>query len=186
MLRSIAGIVARGCPYWQGELPVVSGLRFGDVRASPPPPNEQTDFYPRSPCVDELIVVHAGNMGVKQGLENVVAAARLAATEMPAGTIRFVLLGDGNQRCRLQKEGVGVASLEFIKPLPDWVFRATLHAADVLLVNEKPSRSGCQLMTVKSRAAHASDSEWSELCWASSGRRVSSPRCGRREYSRTE
>jgi hypothetical protein len=116
----------------------------------------------------------------------VVAAARLAATEMPAGTIRFVLLGNGNQRRRLQKEGVGVASLEFIKPLPDKVFRATLHAADVLLVNEKPSRSGCQLMTVKSRTAHASDSEWSELCWASSGRTVSSPPCGRREYSWTE
>src|SRR5271155_4332270 len=73
-----------------------------------------------------------------------------------------------------------IASPEFIKPLPDKVFRATLHAADVLLVNEKLSRSGCQLMTVKSRTAHASDSEWSELCWASSGRTVSSPRCGRR------
>jgi hypothetical protein len=47
-------------------------------------------------------------------------------------------------------------------------------------------RSGCQLMTVKSRTAHASDSEWSELCWASSGRTVSSPRCGRREYGWTE
>jgi hypothetical protein len=79
-----------------------------------------------------------------------------------------------------------IASLEFIKPLPDKVFRATLHAAVVLLVNEKPSRSGCQLMTVKSRTAHASDSEWSELCWASSGRTVSSPRCGRPEYSWTE
>jgi hypothetical protein len=47
-------------------------------------------------------------------------------------------------------------------------------------------RSGCQLMTVKSRTAHASDSEWSELFWASSGRTVSSPRCGQREYGSTE
>lgn len=87
---------------------------------------------------DELIAVHAGNMGVKQGLENVVAAARLAAAELPSQTIRFVLLGDGNQRPRLQEQGVGVGSLEFIKPLPDSEFRALLHAADVLLVNEKP------------------------------------------------
>ena len=51
----------------------------------------------------------------------------------------------------------GTASLEFVKPLPDKVFRATLHAEDVLLVNEKPSRSGGQLRTVKSRTAQASD-----------------------------
>jgi hypothetical protein len=43
--------------------------------------------------------------------------------------------------------------------------------------------SGCQLMTMKSRIAHASDSEWSKLCWAASGRKVSSPQCGRREYA---
>jgi hypothetical protein len=43
-----------------------------------------------------------------------------------------------------------------------------------------------KLMTVKSRTAHASDSEWSELCWASSGRTISSPRCGRRDYGWTE
>jgi putative colanic acid biosynthesis glycosyltransferase WcaI len=87
---------------------------------------------------DELIVVHAGNMGAKQGLENVIATARLAATELPSATIRFVLLGDGNQRPRLHEEGAGVGSLEFIKPLPDREFRAMLHAADVLLLNEKP------------------------------------------------
>jgi colanic acid biosynthesis glycosyl transferase WcaI len=87
---------------------------------------------------DELVIVHAGNMGVKQGLDNVVATARLAAAELPRGTIRFVLVGDGNQRCRLQEDGEGIPSLEFIKPLPDKEFRDVLHAADVLLLNEKP------------------------------------------------
>jgi colanic acid biosynthesis glycosyl transferase WcaI len=87
---------------------------------------------------DELIVVHAGNMGAKQGLENVIAAARLAAAELPAATIRFVLLGDGNQRPALQDDGAGVGALEFVKPLPDKDFRALLSTADVLLVNEKP------------------------------------------------
>jgi colanic acid biosynthesis glycosyl transferase WcaI len=87
---------------------------------------------------DELIVVHAGNMGAKQGLENVIATARLAAAELPAKTVRFVLLGDGNQRPRLYEEGAGVGSLEFVKPLPDKEFRALLDASDVLLLNEKP------------------------------------------------
>lgn len=87
---------------------------------------------------DEVVVVHAGNMGAKQGLENVVAAARLAATEFAPATIRFVLLGDGNQRPALEEHGAGVGSLDFIKPLPVKEFRALLHAADVLLLNEKP------------------------------------------------
>lgn len=87
---------------------------------------------------DELVVLHAGNMGVKQGLDNVVAAAGLAASGMPPRAIRFVLLGDGNQRRRLEEYGKGVPSLEFIKPLPEEDFRGVLRAADVLLVNERP------------------------------------------------
>jgi colanic acid biosynthesis glycosyl transferase WcaI len=89
-------------------------------------------------AADELVVVHAGNMGAKQGLENVIATARLAAAELAPATIRFVLLGDGNQRPRLEEEGTGVGSLQFIKPLPNREFRAMLHAADVLLLNENP------------------------------------------------
>jgi len=87
---------------------------------------------------DELVVVHAGNMGAKQGLENVVAAARLVTDELPRGRVRFVLLGDGNQRRRLQECGQGISALQFIQPLPDNEFRAVLQTADVLLVNEKP------------------------------------------------
>ncbi|HZW41527.1 MAG TPA: glycosyltransferase, partial [Agromyces sp.] len=42
---------------------------------------------------DETVVLHAGNMGAKQGLENVVEAARHA--DLDGSPIRFVLLGDG-------------------------------------------------------------------------------------------
>lgn len=97
---------------------------------------------------DEVIVVHAGNMGAKQGLENVVAAARLAASEVPLGTIRFVLVGDGNQRRSLEDAGAGIPTLQFIKVLPDNAFRAALQTADVLLVNEKP---GVKDMAVPSK-----------------------------------
>src|SRR5271166_1071581 len=45
---------------------------------------------------DEIIVLHAGNIGYKHGLESVVAAAKLAARTNSRA--RFVLLGDGNQR----------------------------------------------------------------------------------------
>lgn len=84
----------------------------------------------------EIIALHAGNMGHKQGLENVVEAARLAdAADRP---IRFVLLGDGARRPALEKLGAGIRRLQFLDPLPDGQFENALHAADVLVLNEKP------------------------------------------------
>ncbi|PEG43227.1 glycosyltransferase WbuB [Mycolicibacterium agri] len=85
---------------------------------------------------DEVVVLHAGNMGYKQGLENVVAAAELAGRS--GSRVRFVLLGDGNQRADLQAAGAGVGALEFLSPVREEELPAALGAADVLLVNERP------------------------------------------------
>ncbi|OZC96811.1 hypothetical protein CH281_23425 [Rhodococcus sp. 06-221-2] len=84
--------------------------------------------------LNEHVVLHAGNMGVKQGLENVVEAARMA--EDQALNIRFVLLGDGNQREKLENIGRHIKKLQFIRPLDDVQFQSALNAADILLVNE--------------------------------------------------
>ncbi|MGH3568967.1 MAG: glycosyltransferase family 4 protein [Pseudonocardia sp.] len=85
---------------------------------------------------DEFIALHTGNMGHKQGLENVVEAARLAdGADVP---IRFVLMGDGARRRALEALGAGVRCLQFVDPLPDGEFEDALAAADVLVLNEKP------------------------------------------------
>lgn len=95
---------------------------------------------------DEIVVLHAGNMGYKQGLENVVAAASLAGeSKLPA---RFVLLGDGNQRTSLEAMAKDVPALQFLPPLDEAEFPAALGAADVLLVNERP---GIAHMSVPSK-----------------------------------
>jgi colanic acid biosynthesis glycosyl transferase WcaI len=86
---------------------------------------------------DEVIVLHAGNMGAKQGLENVVEAARRA--DAAGERVRFVLLGDGNQRPRLELAAHGVRSVTFLAPLPEEQFEAALAAADVLALNEATS-----------------------------------------------
>jgi len=52
--------------------------------------------------------------------------------------VRFVLLGDGNQRAALQAAGAGLRALEFLPPVDEAEFPAALGAADVLLVNERP------------------------------------------------
>lgn len=85
---------------------------------------------------DETIVVHSGNMGVKQGLDNVVAAAR--AADDAHAPIRFVLVGDGAQRAHLEQLAAGVKRIQFMDPLPGDVFMETLGSADVLLLNEAP------------------------------------------------
>jgi glycosyltransferase involved in cell wall biosynthesis len=83
---------------------------------------------------DEIIALHAGNMGVKQGLENVVHAARFAGGEVP--TVRFVLLGNGGQRRRLATAAGGVSNIAFLDPVPSGRFEEVLAAADVLVLNE--------------------------------------------------
>lgn len=86
--------------------------------------------------LDEFLVIHTGNMGYKQGLENVVAAAREADDRQ--APITFLLVGDGNQRESLQQEAVGIERIRFIPPVDADEYPLVLAAADVLLVNERP------------------------------------------------
>jgi glycosyltransferase involved in cell wall biosynthesis len=85
---------------------------------------------------DTFVVLHAGNMGLKQDLGNVVETAR-ALTARP--DVRFVLCGDGNQRADLQQQAQGLRNVEFLDPVSDRRYPDVLRAADVLLVNERPS-----------------------------------------------
>ncbi|MDQ0094668.1 glycosyltransferase family 4 protein [Paeniglutamicibacter psychrophenolicus] len=96
--------------------------------------------------VDEIIALHAGNMGVKQDLGNIIEAARVAFSS--GSKVRFVLLGDGNQRPALEASAEGVGNLSFLAPLSDANFVPALQAADVLLVNELP---GVKEMSVPSK-----------------------------------
>lgn len=86
---------------------------------------------------DVLTVLHAGNMGAKQGLEHVIAAARVA--EWRGLPIHFVLMGDGSQRAHLELLGSGLRTVSFLPSQPAERFMDVLAAADVLLVNERAS-----------------------------------------------
>ncbi|GAA4823341.1 glycosyltransferase family 4 protein [Actinomycetospora corticicola] len=84
---------------------------------------------------DEIIALHAGNMGAKQGLENVVEAARRA--DQDGAPVRFVLLGHGSRRDRLRALAQGIRRIQFLDPLPTERFIDALAAADVLVLNEQ-------------------------------------------------
>jgi colanic acid biosynthesis glycosyl transferase WcaI len=97
---------------------------------------DRAEYRERFGWTDEIIVLHAGNMGAKQALESVVEAARIADAEnLP---VQFVLLGDGNQRSALRELAEGIRHLTFMDSLNDRDFQGALSAADLLLVNEKP------------------------------------------------
>lgn len=84
----------------------------------------------------DRIVLHAGNMGRKQGLRTVVEAARLASQR--AEDVTFVMLGDGAERAELERQAQGLPTIRFVDPLPSERFMDALAAADLLLVNELP------------------------------------------------
>lgn len=108
----------------------------GNWAQVPEPVRSRDDERARLGWNGEHVVLHAGNMGAKQGLENVVAAARLADAErLP---IRYVLLGDGNQRPALERLGAGIGRLQFLPPADQVGYAEVLNAADTLLVCERP------------------------------------------------
>ncbi|HEY0248655.1 MAG TPA: glycosyltransferase [Gryllotalpicola sp.] len=85
---------------------------------------------------DELVLMHTGNMGVKQGLENIVEMARLA--EAIQLSVRVVFTGGGSQKDRLVAQAAPLSNVVFLDSLPDGEFEEVLNCADVLLLNEKP------------------------------------------------
>lgn len=83
---------------------------------------------------DRTIAMHAGNMGLKQGLENIVNAARVAQHSAPE--LLFVLMGDGSQRAMLEQRARDLDNIRFFDPVEQAMFPNALYAADILLINQ--------------------------------------------------
>ncbi len=131
----------------------------------------------------ELVVLHSGNMGYKQGLENVVQAAHLARGD---GSVRFVLQGGGSQteRLRVLAGSLGLANVTFLPLAPPELFSSTLCAADALLLNQRASVRNMSLpgklgdyfaAGVPVIAAVAADDETAQEVEASGGGLVVAP-----------
>ncbi|MEU1215944.1 glycosyltransferase [Streptomyces sp. NPDC005790] len=82
---------------------------------------------------DTPVVLHSGNMGLKQGLDVLVGLARLAPD------IRVVLMGDGNQREGLRERAGALPNIDFLPPADADDFTDVLAAADVLAVTQRAS-----------------------------------------------
>ncbi|MGY4843943.1 glycosyltransferase family 4 protein [Kocuria sp. MNB10] len=94
----------------------------------------------------DVVVLHTGNMGAKQDLANVAAAADVA--ERTGAPLRFVLVGGGHQRPQLEELARRTPRFEVLPGVDDETYAGLLRAADVLLVNERP---GLKEMCVPSK-----------------------------------
>jgi colanic acid biosynthesis glycosyl transferase WcaI len=85
---------------------------------------------------DRFLVVHAGNMGVKQGLDVVLDAAHLSR-DRPE--ILYLLVGDGAMRrpLEIRARTMGLDNVRFLPLQPRDVFLDLLAAADVCLVTQQ-------------------------------------------------
>jgi glycosyltransferase involved in cell wall biosynthesis len=86
---------------------------------------------------DDFVVVHTGNMGAKQDLENVVRAAQALKGN---SRIRIYLVGHGNQESNVKALCQGKKNISVMAAVSDEDYSALLSAADLLLVNERTTQ----------------------------------------------
>jgi putative colanic acid biosynthesis glycosyltransferase WcaI len=89
---------------------------------------------------DKFLVIHSGNMGVKQGLDVVLHAAKVTEAETD---ISYLIVGDGAAREELQRkaEAMGLENVRFLPLLPPAMFTEMLAAAGVALITQQKTVS---------------------------------------------
>jgi colanic acid biosynthesis glycosyl transferase WcaI len=124
-----ARIIAKGVP--PEKVVFLSDWVEPSLFKIPPPP-----VRPDRGSAGEFVVAHFGNMGIKQGLEIVVAAARLSVGEKP---VTYLLVGDGAARENVQARAgsLGLPNLHFLPFQPRERFLELLARADVCLVTQR-------------------------------------------------
>ena len=91
---------------------------------------------------DDFVVIHTGNMGAKQNLENVV---RSADTLRVNSKIKIYLVGHGNQESKLKALCEGKSNIGLLPAVSGEEYSAILAASDLLLVNERSTQMNMSL-----------------------------------------
>lgn len=134
---------------------------------------------------EHFVVLHAGSMGLKQGLGNVVEAARRLAAAAPS--VRWIFVGDGESKPTLTEE-VATYGLQprvlFLPLQPESEMAAMFAAADVLLLSQvaamKATVVPSKLLTYMAAgkpviAAASADSQGADILRAADGGLVIAP-----------
>jgi colanic acid biosynthesis glycosyl transferase WcaI len=86
----------------------------------------------------KCIVVHSGNMGIKQGLDVILHAAELSRSQL---NIAYLLVGDGAMRRQLESRAAAknLVNVKFLPVQPREQFLQMLAAADISLITQQRS-----------------------------------------------
>jgi colanic acid biosynthesis glycosyl transferase WcaI len=129
------GYVSAGFEPWLARVGVPSAMRLFNWSQLIQPTRTRDEVRLAFGWDSRTICVHGGNMGEKQGLDVVLAAAQRSPETL------FVLAGDGNQRARLERHARHdrLGNVQFLGPLCDEDYANVLRAADVLLLSQRDS-----------------------------------------------
>jgi colanic acid biosynthesis glycosyl transferase WcaI len=120
---------------------------------SSPPPQMRRDLGIED---DACVALYSGSMGHKQGLEYLIAAAKLFA-DAGNRSIVFVIAGAGPARTELEQRAEGLPNVVFLPLQPEDQINALLNLADIHLLPQRrsatdlvmPSKLGAMLATGK-------------------------------------
>jgi len=121
--RAVPDSKIRQIPHWVDMLSIRPELPLDDSR--------------RAYQIDDsaFLVLHTGNLGAKQKLENVLEAA-CCLRDLP--DVRFCLVGEGTEKARLEQHArhLGLSNVGFLPLLPRESIPSLLATANVLLLNQ--------------------------------------------------
>ena len=92
--------------------------------------------------LDDFVVIHTGNIGAKQALENVVQTADALYVDTK---IKIYLVGHGNQEFKLKAMCKGKKNIAILPAVSNVDYSELLAAADLLLVNERRTQINMSL-----------------------------------------
>jgi glycosyltransferase involved in cell wall biosynthesis len=92
--------------------------------------------------VGRFVVMHAGNLGLSQGLESLVEAAARLSVDCP--NLEVVFVGDGTKRAALESRAreAGAGNVRFLPFLPRDRMRESYGIADVFVVSLQAGLAG--------------------------------------------
>jgi colanic acid biosynthesis glycosyl transferase WcaI len=104
-------------------------------------PAEGGAFRHRYDLGEKFLITHSGNMGVKQGLDVVLDAAKLSQFDE---STMFLFVGDGAdcERIRQRSASMNLPNVRFLPLLNEEEFRGLLAASDICLVTQQHAVSG--------------------------------------------
>lgn len=95
--------------------------------------------------VDKFVVMYAGNIGAKQGIEIILDAAEMLQS---INEIHFVICGDGANHSTILKQAERLPNVQMLPLQPSAVFNQLLNCADVHLL---PQRAGAADLVMPSK-----------------------------------